>query len=189
MTWPFGDLVQMSYDLVMIDVASDFETWSDKGQAKSPAAHYDVMTPTQIRALPVGHLFRGDGVLFQWATWPTLPLAMEWMKAWGIKYVSGGVWVKRTVNGKLGFGNGYRLRSASEPWLLGTVGKPKTSRSHRNAIEGLVRGHSRKPDEAYSWCETYMPHARRADVYSRQTRPGWENCGNERTKFDKETAA
>jgi N6-adenosine-specific RNA methylase IME4 len=187
--WPFGDLKTMAYDLVMIDCPWDFVTYSDKGQKKGPRGQYDVMTPEGIKALPVGHLFRGDGVLFCWATWPMLPLAMEALDAWNIRYVSGGVWHKRTKHWKTAFGTGYRLRSASEPWLLGTVGNPRTSRSHRNVIEGLARVHSQKPDEAYAWCETYMPGARRADVFSRQTRPHWDSCGHERTKFDSERAA
>lgn len=29
-----------------------------------------------------------------------------------------------------------------------------------------------------------IPGARRADVFSRQTRPGWESWGDEATKFD-----
>jgi N6-adenosine-specific RNA methylase IME4 len=109
---------------------------------------------------------------------------MEVMEAWGFRFVSGGVWVKRTKHGKLGFGTGYRLRSASEPWLLGVVGNPATSRSHRNVIDAPVREYSRKPDEAYAWCESYLPGAYRADVFSRQTREGWENCGHEKTKYD-----
>jgi N6-adenosine-specific RNA methylase IME4 len=29
-----------------------------------------------------------------------------------------------------------------------------------------------------------MPNARRADVFSREHRAGWESCGNEANKFD-----
>jgi N6-adenosine-specific RNA methylase IME4 len=184
--WPFGDLMQFKYHMLMVDPPWDFVTYSDKGQKKGPRSHYDVMTPDAIKALPVGHLARDDAVLFVWATWPQLALAMECIPAWGFRYVSGGVWVKRTAHGKLGFGTGYRLRSASEPWLLATVGRPLTSRSHRNVIEGPIREYSRKPDEAYAWCESYMPGAYRADVFSRQSREGWDSWGNERTKFDTE---
>jgi len=187
-TWPFDPLPAMSFDLVMIDIPWTFKLYSAKGEQKSAQAQYPTMTLAEIKALPVAHLARGDAVLFMWATWPLLPQAMATLETWGFKYASGGVWHKRTPKGKTAFGTGYRLRSASEPWLLGTVGKPKTSRSHRNLFEGLARQHSRKPNEAYAWCESYMPHARRADVFSRETRPGWESCGNEAGKFDRRAA-
>ena len=184
MTWPFGNLQPLSFDLIMADPPWHFDLYSEKGNTKSAQAQYGTMSLDDIKALPVGHLARGDAALFLWATWPMLPQAMAVLTAWGFQYVSGGVWHKKTVHGHTAFGTGYRLRSASEPWLLGIVGNPKTSRAHRNVIEGLAREHSRKPEEAYAWCESYMPHARRADLFSRETRPGWEAWGNESGKFD-----
>lgn len=184
MTWPFGDLQAMGYDVVLADPPWSFQLYSAKGEKKSAQAQYQTMSLADIKALPVDHLARGDAVLFLWATWPMLPQAMEVMDAWRFRYVSGGVWHKRTKHGLTAFGTGYRLRSASEPWLLGTVGNPKTSRRHRNVIEGLARQHSRKPDEAYAWLESYMPHARRADLFSRQSRPGWDAWGDEAARFD-----
>lgn len=189
MTWPFGDLQPLSFDLIMADNPWTFALYSVKGEKKSAQAQYATMSLEAIKALPVDQLARGDAVLFLWATWPMLPQAIEVMVAWRFRYVSGGVWHKRTKHGKTAFGTGYRLRNASEPFLIGTVGNPKTSRAHRNVIEGLAREHSRKPDEAYAWCESYMPGARRADVFARQSRPGWESWGAESTKFDTETAA
>lgn len=188
MTWPFGNLATLAYDLIMADCPWDFQLYSEKGSSKSAQAQYDCMGIGALKALPVGHLARGDAALFMWATWPMLPQAIEVMSAWGFPYTSGGVWHKKTTHGHTAFGTGYRLRSASEPWLLGIVGNPKTSRSHRNVIEGLAREHSRKPEEAYAWCESYMPNARRADLFSRTTRLGWEAWGNEVGKFDEAAA-
>jgi N6-adenosine-specific RNA methylase IME4 len=184
--WPFGKLDMFAYDVIMIDPSTRFETWSDKNQRRSPQSHYRTMPMEEIRALPVGDLARSEGcVLFMWTTWPLIDEAPAIMRGWGFHFSSGGVWVKRTVHGKLGFGAGYRLRSACEPWLLGTIGSPMTSKSHRNVIEGQLREYSRKPDEAYSWLESYMPNAvRRADVYSRESRAGWEAFGDEAGRFD-----
>lgn len=182
--WPFGELQPLSYGLVMADPPWSFTLYSDKGATKSAQAHYTCMDLDVIKALPVGHLAAADAVLFLWATWPLLPQAFEVMAAWGFSYRTGGAWHKKTKNGMTAFGSGYRCRSASEPWLLGVAGRPATSRAHRNLIEGLAREHSRKPEEAYAWCETYLPGARRADLFSRETRPGWENWGAESTKFD-----
>ena len=51
-------------------------------------------------------------------------------------------------------------------------------------IDGFAREHSRKPDEAYSLLEALTPGARRADIFSRQSREGWASWGNQATKFD-----
>jgi N6-adenosine-specific RNA methylase IME4 len=170
--------------MIVADPPWSFRTYSAKGQKKSADAHYRCMSLDGIKALPVNQLAAADAVLLLWATAPMLREGLEVMASWGFRYVSMGVWHKRTAHGCTAFGTGYRLRSACEPWLLGVVGNPKTSRSHRNLFEGLIREHSRKPDSAYQWAESYVPGARRADLFSRQTRPGWEAWGNEAGVLD-----
>lgn len=182
--WCFGSLQPYSYRFLMADCPWRFELYSEKGEAKSAQSHYATMTTQDICALPVSDLAASDAVLFLWATWPMLDDARKVMAAWRFRYVSGGVWLKTTKNGKDGFGTGYRLRSACEPWLLGIVGEPETSRSHRNLIRGRAREHSRKPEEAYAWAESYLPDARRAELFSRTHREGWEAWGNEAGKFN-----
>jgi len=186
--WPFGTLRPFSYDFIMADPPWSFDNWSAAGEVKNAKAHYSCMTLEQIGALPVGHLAAPDACLFLWATWPLLPGAIGVMEAWGFRYTTGGAWHKRTVNGKTAFGTGYRVRCASEPFLLGFVGNPKTSRSERNLIEGLVQEHSRKPDVAYGWAERYMPGARRLELFSREDREGWDVFGDETGKFNEEAA-
>lgn len=189
-TWPFGALTPRAYGLIFADPAWTFKTYSPKGHLKKSAqAHYRCMSLDDIKALPVHQLAAPDAVLFLWATAPMLPQALDVMAAWGFRYVSMGTWHKRTRRGKTSFGTGYRVRSACEPWLLGTVGNPKNSRRHRNLIEGLVREHSRKPEEAYAWCESYLPEVRRADLFSRQTRPRWDCWGDETGVFDDDAVA
>jgi N6-adenosine-specific RNA methylase IME4 len=184
MTWPFGDLPPLSFDLLYVDAPWSFQLYSDKGQQKSPQAHYSCMSLDGIKALPVSHLAAPDCLLFMWATFPMLPEALEVMKAWCFTYKTGGAWQKMTSGGKRAFGVGYRLRSSVEPFLIGTIGNPKTSRAHRNSIAGPVREHSRKPEEAYRWLETYMPRARRAELFARERRAGWSSWGDQLGKFD-----
>lgn len=92
--------------------------------------------------------------------------------------------MKRTRYGKLAFGTGYILRCAGEPFLIGTRGSPRTSRSVRSVIEGPVGEHSRKPDEAFAAAEALMPDAQRIELFSRQQRPGWAVWGNQVAKFE-----
>ncbi len=181
----FETLRPLSYDLIMADPPWQFETYSDAGRGKSADQHYATMSLTDIKQMPVSYLGRGDCLLWLWATHPMLREGLDVMDAWGFRYVTSGVWVKRTKTGKLAFGTGYRLRCASEPFLIGTLGNPKTAKTVRTVIEGPVREHSRKPDEAYREAEAMGSGAlRRLDMFSRETRPGWDAWGNEAAKFD-----
>jgi N6-adenosine-specific RNA methylase IME4 len=184
--WPFGHLTPLSYSLLMVDPPWSFQLYSAKGQRKSAQAQYDCMTLDDIKRLPVGHLAAPDCVLFLWATFAMLREAMDTMQAWGFDYRTGGVWHKVTAKGKQAFGTGYRVRCAAEPWLLGIIGNPVTSRRERNSIIGVVREHSRKPIEAFAWAERYMPDVKRAEVFSRENRPGWDCWGAEAGKFNHE---
>lgn len=196
MTWPFGDLPSFGFDLIMADPPWTFELRSPKGERKAAQHHYDVMSIGEIAALPVGQLAARDSVLFLWATWPLLldggaaarsPVGQV-MQSWGFRYVTGGSWLKRTRHGKVQMGTGYRARNACDPFLIGVAGNPATSRAARNFFEGPLREHSRKPDEAFAWCEAYLPSARRLELFSRETRPGWSSWGNEAGKFDARAA-
>ncbi len=181
--WPFGDLRMFGYGLIMVDPPWKYANYSRKGEHKGAAAQYDCLTVAEISALPVSQLAAPDCALWLWATNPLLDCAFDVIKAWGFAFKTAGHWVKRTRHGKLGFGTGYVLRGAGEPFLIGTIGAPKFSRSVRSVIEGLAREHSRKPAEAYQAAEILVPNVCRADLFSRERRPGWDAWGNEVDKF------
>lgn len=181
--WYFDPLTPGAYNLISIDPPWKFK--AGRG-AKSVENHYPTMTFKEIKALPVGDLAAPDCLLIMWTTFPFLEQAMSLLQkdAWGFKFKTGGTWHKRTVHGKTAFGTGYIHRSAGEPWLIGTRGKPKTTRSERNIIDAKLRGHSQKPEEWYAMVERLMPGARRVDIFGRKTRPGWDVWGNQSTLFD-----
>lgn len=182
--WPFGNLSPGAFSVIVADPAWSFTTYSAKGHGKSPQRHYSCMPLAEICALPVARLAAPDCALFLWATSPMLPQALEVMQAWGFRYVSSGVWVKTTVNSKIHFGTGYRIRNSHEPFLIGVRGNPKNTRGERSALLARVRAHSQKPEEFYALAERWLPGARRLDMFSRQTRPGWDAWGLEAGKFD-----
>ncbi len=192
------------FGLIMADPAWRYDMYSDKGYEKSPEAHYDTMDQAAIKAMPVEVLAASDCLLWLWAVNPQLPQALEVVSAWGFTFKTAGTWLKRTARGKVGFGTGYILRSANEPFILATRGKPRiASRSVRSAvitndlenlteedwpistitIEGLARGHSRKPEVAFRACDDLMPEAQKLELFSRQNRPGWSSWGDEVGKF------
>ena len=86
----------------------------------------------------------------------------------------------------MSFGTGYGPRNACDPFIIATKGRPLNTHAERNLIDGLAREHSRKPEEAYAWCERYLPGARRLDLFSRYDRPGWISVGDEAGKFNGE---
>ena len=180
----FSDIPRLHYDLIMADAPWHFRQYSAKGYEKNPAKKYAVMSSQEIADLPVADIAGKDCLLWMWATNPMLPSAIAVMQSWGFTFKTAGHWVKRTKNDKLAFGTGYILRSAGEPFVIGAIGKPKTARNIRSVIEGRVREHSRKPDEAYRAAEALVPGAlNRIDLFSREVREGWDSFGNEPEKF------
>lgn len=183
--WPFGDLRPRSFGMLMVDPPWAFAVRSAKGiTKKGTGGQYSTMSLSDIKALPVGELAAPDAICWLWATAPMLCQAIATLDAWGFSYSTMGTWAKRTPNGKLRWGTGYRLRSTSEPFLIGTRGKPRSARNVPSHIDGLAREHSRKPEEAYRFAEMMLPGAPRVEIFSRQRRPGWENWGFEATKFN-----
>lgn len=175
------------YDFIMADPAWTFVTYSEKGHEKAPQAHYDCQSLDEIKALPVGQLASRDCVLWLWACNPMLDQAFDVIKAWGFQFKTAGSWAKKTVNGKYRWGPGYVLRTTNEPYLIATTGNPQI-KAIQSGFDGLAREHSRKPDEAYELAERMCPNARRLNMFTRETRVGWDSTGDEATKFDEVAA-
>lgn len=188
MSWFFDPLLPLHYEMIVIDPPWGFDLYSKEGAKKSALAKYELMTDVDILALPVGELASMNCLLYCWATAPQLPLAIECVKAWGFEYKSVLVWRKITAAGKVRMGTGYRVRTTGEVVVVATLGNPKQAVIPQTLFDGIAREHSRKPDEFYALCDRVMPHARRADVFSRESRAGWHSFGNEATKFDEVAA-
>lgn len=181
--WPFGDLQPHAFDFIMADPAWTYRMYSEAGEAKSPQAQYRTMPIDEIKAMPVLDLAAPDCLLWLWAVNPMLPQALAVMSAWGFEFKTAGTWLKTTKNGKINFGTGYILRGSNEPFLIGTRGSPRTAKNVRSGFTGLIRDHSRKPEEAYAAAERLMPKANRLDLFSRTDRKGWTAWGDEAGKF------
>jgi len=192
--WPFEGLTPLRYGAILMDPPWAYAMRSDKGHAKSPEAHYSTMSAEAIRALPVSQLAGPDCYLFLWSTWPHLPLALNMLEDWGFTYVTGGSWLKRTQHWNVAFGTGYVLRSASEPFLVGRIGRPEiASRSERgvilapedvpDSIEAIRREHSRKPVQMREMIERLFPRQFCCELFAREAWPGNEVWGNETGRF------
>lgn len=182
--WAFGDLTPLSYDLIVFDGPTDFETYSAKGDAKGPRAKYDCLTVEEVaEQFPADQLAGRDSLLLCWSTFPLLDRQLACVKRWGFTYKSMLIWEKVFRSGKSAIGTGYRVRSMAEPVIVATIGKPK-HKAFPGLFKGVRREHSRKPEEFYRIVEAKAPGLlRRADVFARTRRPSWDAFGNELDKF------
>lgn len=113
------------YGVIYADPPWTFQTYGEGGKGRSPEKHYPCMTKKEIQELPVPALCEKDCVLFLWVTFPCLLEGLELIKAWGFKYKTCGfVWVKKTENLKVGFGDwvtGQGQTLSFVFWQLGGV--------------------------------------------------------------------
>lgn len=191
MTWPFSALIPLSYEVIVADPPWRFRTWGEHNQKKSASRHYSLMTAAAIKALPVGELAQKDCLLLLWTTgWAMAACqAHDVAQAWGFRPVSEMTWNKRTATGKLRMGTGYWARTMHEPILISTIGKPRKFSAFPSVFDGLAREHSRKPDEFYRLVVKHTAGLRRADLFSRESRPGFDGWGDEAGKFDASRAS
>ena len=193
------------FGCICADPPWSYVTYSAKGKDRSAEAHYDCMALEDIAGLPVAEHAAKDCHLFMWITGPCLVRGdhLPIMKSWGFAPSSMGfVWLKPKkssfVQGRFfepidaaDFvkGMGHTTRQNAEFVVLGRRGAPKRqTKSMHQLIVDPRREHSRKPDEGFKIAEGGMPDARRLELFSRQSRPGWDNWGNEAHKFDEEAA-
>ncbi len=185
--WPFGELQPGRYGVILADFPWYFRNRTAAGEVKNPVAHYSCMSIEDLARLPIARLAAPDCVLVMWATAPLLDRAIELMKGYGFTFKSAGAWAKQSRTGeKWTFGTGYIFRSASEFYIVGTIGKPRVlSRSIRNLIAAPVREHSRKPDQLHTDLEQLYAGPR-CELFARQRRPGWDVWGNDVDRFTDE---
>jgi len=119
-----------------------------------------------------------DCVLWLWTTNTFIHDAFHILEFWNFEPKTILTWIKDRM------GTGDWLRGKTEHCILAVKGKPKIKLTNQTtALFGKRREHSRKPDEFYKLVETLCLGKKRLDMYSREKREGWEQFGDETTKF------
>ena len=136
--------------------------------------HYPTMPLDEIKALDVPSA--DDCVLFLWTTSPKLEEAFEVIEAWGFQFKSMAVWIKS------GYGPGYWYRHKAEYIMTcskGNMKPPKPENRQENVIFAKKGPHSQKPVEIYKLIETMYPGLPKLEMFSRNSRKGWDSWGLE----------
>lgn len=179
------------YAAILIDPPWSFNVWSKAtGHGRSAESHYPTMTPQALKALPLQTLMADDCAVFMWATFPTLPQALDLGASWGLTYKTCAfLWAKinKRADQRQAYpaddtnwfmGMGYWTRANAEPCLLFTRGNPKRkARNVRQLIASVIRQHSQKPDQIYGRIEQLVdgPYL---EVFARQAHTRWDAIGN-----------
>ena len=179
-------LPNKKYGVIYADPPWSFKTYSEKGKDRSPEKHYPVLSIADIIRLPVDRIAKDNAVLLMWVVDPLLDQAFKVIDAWGFKYKTVGFTWAKSNKTKPGFftGLGYWTRGNPEMCLLATKGKPKRlSKSVPQLVIDQRREHSKKPDIMYKHIENLLegPYI---ELFARQQKDGWDNYGNEVTKWN-----
>jgi N6-adenosine-specific RNA methylase IME4 len=190
-------LPDMRAGAISADPPLRFQTWSAKGEDRSPQHHYACPPFEQLAAIPVASVAAPDCFLFLWIPLRSVFLVEPLMRAWDFTFSGAAfVWAKLNMKSPTLFfcandfwmGGGYGTRHNVEICWLGRRGHPKRiSKAARELIIAPRREHSRKPDEIYQRIEALCkgPYL---ELFARQQWPGWTCVGDEAGKFQREVA-
>jgi N6-adenosine-specific RNA methylase IME4 len=152
------------------------------GKKRGAVKHYPCMTLPELCDFYLPPI-ADDALLFIWkvASMPAEALAV--VRAWGFHPKSELVWVKTTKTGKRHFGMGRYTRQCHETCIIATRGTGLSLiKSHkvRSVFDAPVGRHSEKPEAFFEIVrELCGDDVKRAELFARKTRPGWDCFGNE----------
>jgi N6-adenosine-specific RNA methylase IME4 len=146
-----------------------------------------------ICRLPVVQLAAADSVLAIWVNGAEVEATLRVVKAWGFgNPYEGLVWIKLSKAAEPSIGMGHSTRKNTESLWLAKRGKGLV-RADMGVAQGFVddapdgpmvvtarrRGHSRKPDAAYTALERLYGDVRRLELFGRRARKDWTLWGNQ----------
>lgn len=167
--WPY------QYGVIVADPPWQYGFTIRRGIAED---NYSVMTTQDLCDMPVSNLAAPDSVLYLWATWPQLPIALQVMDAWGFEYITGFPWIKLTQDWSgVKMGVGHWVRGASEMVLVGKRGNAKCPKSPYLGLMSPNLPHSMKPEDVHKLAEQHPgPYL---ELFGRRQIVGWTVFGNE----------
>lgn len=171
------------FSCILADPPWAFRTYNNKTGTtphRGDADHYQVMSASALRDLPVIGSAADDCALFMWVVDSHFDQALELGRAWGFEFKTCAfVWVKSKLGGYPVVGMGYWTRKQTEQCWLFTRGKPRRIGKGVEQLIHCPRGaHSAKPDLQYDAIERLV-EGPRLELFARSARPGWSAWGNQ----------
>lgn len=177
------------YRIILADPPWSYQNWTDAKNGAAASA-YPVLKDRDIINLPIQDIAEDDCMLFLWATWPKIEIALASMKNWGFQYVTAPVvWNKTNADGSPYHGIGFWAVGGSEFILMGRRGKgisrnPETRGKIKQVIT-MPRGkHSAKPPSARDQILGLVGDHSRIELFARDLIPGWDATGLELDGMD-----
>jgi N6-adenosine-specific RNA methylase IME4 len=135
---------------------------------------YPTMSIEEISALPIQDIVNTDGChVYLWVTQKYLPIGLELLEKWGLRYQCTMTWVK--PGGFTPFSWMYN----TEHVLFARIGNlPLLRNGLKLSFEAPATGHSIKPDVFYQRVIEASPIPR-IDMFARDTHEGFMPWGNE----------
>lgn len=168
------------YECIVIDPPWDMQKIERDVAPNQVAFEYPTMNEEELAAFGVPSVSADDCHLFCWTTHKHLPMALRLLEAWGFRYVCTMVWHKPGGFQPFGLPQ-YNCEFA----LYARRGTPTfiDTKAFPCCFSAPRREHSRKPDEFYE-IVARVTAGPRIDIFSRESRPGFDTFGNEAGKFD-----
>ena len=168
------------FSTIVIDPPWPMEKIERDVREHQVAFDYPIMSEEQLAAFPLADIAADDCHLFCWTTHKFLPMSLRLLDAWGFRYVLAMVWHKPGGFQPFGLPQ-YNCEFA----IYARRGTPTfaDTKAFNACFQAPRREHSRKPDEFYDVIRR-VTTGPRIDVFSREARDGFEQYGNETSKFE-----
>ena len=165
------------YDIIYADPAWDVKAGWDKSYGISMPLKYPTMSVNDIKNLPVKNISNTNCKLYLWTINKYLKESFDVIDAWGFKYSTTLLWVKKPK----GCGLGGTFSTNVEYLLFASKGKQNAIKKHTRCWWELPRSHhSKKPNFFRDMiAETYENKEKKIELFARQRFDGWDAWGNE----------
>lgn len=167
------------YSCIVIDPPWEMKKIERDVRPNQVEFDYPTMDEVELSEFDVSAMAADDCHLFCWTTHKHLPMALRLLDKWGFRYVCTLVWHKPGGFQPIGLPQ-YNCEFV----LYARLGTPEflDTKAFSCCFEAPRREHSRKPDEFYSLIARVTDQPR-IDVFSRESRQGFDQFGNETRKF------
>ncbi|OMP92729.1 MT-A70 family methyltransferase [Raoultella terrigena] len=195
----------MTYQLIYVDPPWQYGNKISNGAAVN---HYDTMSLTELKRIPVWDMADENAVLAMWYTGTHNQEAIELAEAWGftVRTMKGFTWVKLNqlaelrinkalaeggvtdfydfldlLNAETRMNGGNHTRANTEDVLIATCGAglERMNAGIKQVVYTPLGAHSEKPWAVRHRLELLYGDVSRVELFARESWPGWDRWGDQ----------